>query len=121
MSIHNIVTKSAFVIHKSCTPQQYKNKNQLKFWIEAVWVCFLIICVIEMKLESLNIRSFDCAFQLRRVPVTEADNAELEEEADWIYHQAFLTPTISNQVSFLAVFPPKDANYIFPRSMYFHF
>ena len=82
---------------------------------------FLILCAINMEARVADIPSFDCAFQLRRVPVTEADNAELEEEADWIYHQAFLTPTISNQVSFLAVFPPKDANYIFPRSMYFHF
>ncbi|XP_038075728.1 transcription elongation factor SPT6-like isoform X2 [Patiria miniata] len=35
--------------------------------------------------------------QLRRVPVTKADDAELDEEADWIYRQAFLTPPVSNQ------------------------
>lgn len=36
-------------------------------------------------------------FQLRQVPITKADDAELEEEAEWIYRQAFVNPTISNQ------------------------
>ncbi|PIK37487.1 putative transcription elongation factor SPT6 [Apostichopus japonicus] len=36
-------------------------------------------------------------FQLRQVPITKADDLELEEEAEWIYRQAFLNPTISNQ------------------------
>ncbi|XP_071501070.1 transcription elongation factor SPT6-like [Diadema antillarum] len=36
-------------------------------------------------------------FMLRVVPMTEADDKELEEEAEWIYKQAFLTPAVSNQ------------------------
>lgn len=36
--------------------------------------------------------------QLRRVPVKEAEDAELEEEAEWIYKQAFATPCLSQQV-----------------------
>lgn len=36
-------------------------------------------------------------FQLRGIPVTQADDDEIEEEADWIYRQAFSTPTISIQ------------------------
>jgi len=36
-------------------------------------------------------------FQLRSVKVTEADEKEIEEEADWIYHHAFEQPTISIQ------------------------
>ncbi|XP_054723966.1 LOW QUALITY PROTEIN: transcription elongation factor SPT6-like [Uloborus diversus] len=36
-------------------------------------------------------------FQLRNVPVTEAEDDEIEEEAEWIYKQAFSMPTISIQ------------------------
>lgn len=36
-------------------------------------------------------------FQLRSVPVTEASEAELEEESEWIFHTAFHQPTISTQ------------------------
>uniref|UniRef100_UPI0034C6DEEA SPT6 n=1 Tax=Homo sapiens TaxID=9606 RepID=UPI0034C6DEEA len=34
-------------------------------------------------------------FQLRSIPVKGAEDDELEEEADWIYRNAFATPTIS--------------------------
>uniref|UniRef100_A0A2K6FY10 Transcription elongation factor SPT6 n=1 Tax=Propithecus coquereli TaxID=379532 RepID=A0A2K6FY10_PROCO len=37
-------------------------------------------------------------FQLRSIPVKGAEDDELEEEADWIYRNAFATPTISLQV-----------------------
>ncbi|CAF1045570.1 unnamed protein product [Rotaria sp. Silwood1] len=48
---------------------------------------------------DINIRRIDKPerFQLRNIPVTEAKEDELEEEADWIYNGAFLKPTISNQ------------------------
>ncbi|NXX65199.1 SPT6H factor, partial [Spizella passerina] len=36
-------------------------------------------------------------FQLRSIPVKSAEDDELEEEADWIYRNAFATPTISLQ------------------------
>uniref|UniRef100_A0A452QK89 Transcription elongation factor SPT6 n=1 Tax=Ursus americanus TaxID=9643 RepID=A0A452QK89_URSAM len=36
-------------------------------------------------------------FQLRSIPVKGAEDDELEEEADWIYRNAFATPTISLQ------------------------
>jgi len=36
--------------------------------------------------------------QLRRIPVAEAKEDELEEEAEWIYNGAFLKQTISLQV-----------------------
>lgn len=36
-------------------------------------------------------------FQLRGVPVTQADETELAEEAEWIFRQCFLKPTISIQ------------------------
>lgn len=39
-------------------------------------------------------------FQLRRIPVTEADEHELEFEAKWIYQYAFDNATLSEQVSF---------------------
>ncbi|KAK1331408.1 hypothetical protein QTO34_009362 [Cnephaeus nilssonii] len=38
-------------------------------------------------------------FQLRSIPVKVAEDDELEEEADWIYRNAFATPTISLQES----------------------
>nr|XP_014354517.1 PREDICTED: transcription elongation factor SPT6 isoform X2 [Latimeria chalumnae] len=38
-------------------------------------------------------------FQLRTIPVKPAEDEELEEEADWIYRNAFATPTISLQES----------------------
>ncbi|RUS83311.1 hypothetical protein EGW08_008933 [Elysia chlorotica] len=46
---------------------------------------------------AIRAADFPERFQLRRVPVTEADDAELEEEADWIYKQAFATSCISQQ------------------------
>ncbi|KAM3875493.1 transcription elongation factor SPT6-like [Diretmus argenteus] len=36
-------------------------------------------------------------FQLRSIPVKPAEDDELEEEAEWIYRNAFSTPTISMQ------------------------
>ncbi|RWS30565.1 Transcription elongation factor SPT6-like protein, partial [Leptotrombidium deliense] len=36
-------------------------------------------------------------FQLRSIPVSPADDAEIEEESDWIFTNAFSTPTISIQ------------------------
>lgn len=38
-------------------------------------------------------------FQLRTIPVKSAEEDELEEEAEWIYRNAFATPTISQQES----------------------
>ncbi|XP_055861753.1 transcription elongation factor SPT6 [Biomphalaria glabrata] len=46
---------------------------------------------------AIRVADFPERFQLRRIPVKEADDAELEEEADWIYKQAFATPCISQQ------------------------
>ncbi|CAF1187488.1 unnamed protein product [Rotaria sordida] len=48
---------------------------------------------------DINIRRIDKPerFQLRHIPVTEAKEEELEEEAEWIYNGAFLKPTISLQ------------------------
>lgn len=39
--------------------------------------------------------------QLREIPVTPVpeDSNELDEEAEWIYRQAFCKPTVSIQVS----------------------
>ncbi len=39
-----------------------------------------------------------CHLQLRTIPVKPAEDDELEEEAEWIYRNAFSTPTISMQV-----------------------
>lgn len=38
------------------------------------------------------------------MPVTEAKEDELEEEAEWIYNGAFTKPTISHQVNFFIEF-----------------
>ncbi|KAG7484785.1 hypothetical protein MATL_G00054020 [Megalops atlanticus] len=48
-----------------------------------------------------EIRSTDMPerFQLRSIPVKPAEDEELEEEAEWIYRNAFSTPTISMQES----------------------
>uniref|UniRef100_A0A8C7N0I6 Transcription elongation factor SPT6 n=1 Tax=Oncorhynchus kisutch TaxID=8019 RepID=A0A8C7N0I6_ONCKI len=48
-----------------------------------------------------EIRSTDMPerFQLRSIPVKPAEDDELEEEAEWIYRNAFSTPTISMQES----------------------
>lgn len=37
-------------------------------------------------------------FQLRRIPVSEADEHELKSEAEWIYQYAFDNATLSEQV-----------------------
>ncbi|XP_069040225.1 transcription elongation factor SPT6 [Lepisosteus oculatus] len=48
-----------------------------------------------------EIRSTDMPerFQLRMIPVKPAEDDELEEESEWIYRNAFSTPTISMQES----------------------
>uniref|UniRef100_A0A8C7RFD1 Transcription elongation factor SPT6 n=1 Tax=Oncorhynchus mykiss TaxID=8022 RepID=A0A8C7RFD1_ONCMY len=48
-----------------------------------------------------EIRSTDMPerFQLRSIPVKPAEDNELEQEAEWIYRNAFSTPTISMQES----------------------
>ena len=47
------------------------------------------------------IRSTDMPerFQLRQIPVKETEEGELDEEAEWIYKQAFNNPTCSKQVT----------------------
>jgi len=47
------------------------------------------------------IRSTDMPerFQLRQIPVKETEEGELDEEAEWIYKQAFNNPTCSKQVN----------------------
>lgn len=42
-------------------------------------------------------------FQLRNIPITAAEDGELDEEAEWIYKHAFAAPTISSQVKRLNV------------------
>ena len=36
---------------------------------------------------------------MRKTPVQAADEAELDEEAEWVYSKAFVSPTISKQVT----------------------
>lgn len=47
------------------------------------------------------IRSTDMPerFQLRQTPVKETEEGELDEEAEWIYKQAFNSPPVSTQVN----------------------
>ena len=53
----------------------------------------------------INNSSWHSSSQLRSVPVSEADDEELEKEAEWIYKQAFFTPSVSNQVRFSSAIP----------------
>ena len=52
-----------------------------------------------MTIEDNKIKVTDIPerFQLRNVPVKPAEEAELLEEAEWIYKQAFMQPPISQQ------------------------
>jgi transcription elongation factor SPT6 len=73
------------------------------------YTCIIII-LLQYEPEALSrafmteqdsvIRSTDMPerFQLRQVPVKETEEGELEEEAEWIYKQAFNTPPVSTQV-----------------------
>ncbi|VDK40399.1 unnamed protein product [Cylicostephanus goldi] len=45
-----------------------------------------------------------CSFQLRKSPVTEADDMELEQESKWIYYHAFCSTSISTQKSNLLAY-----------------
>lgn len=47
---------------------------------------------------KVRLMLLSCPLQLRSIPVKGAEDDELEEEADWIYRNAFATPTISLQV-----------------------
>ncbi|PVD31669.1 hypothetical protein C0Q70_07087 [Pomacea canaliculata] len=54
-------------------------------------------------------------FQLRQIPVKPTEEGELEEESEWIYKQAFSTPTVSNQ-SYLDQEQSAQYNYSTRRS-----
>ncbi|XP_065663621.1 transcription elongation factor SPT6 isoform X2 [Hydra vulgaris] len=53
----------------------------------------------HLTLEDNRIKITDVPerFQLRAIPVQQVSNTELEEEAEWIYKQAFMQPPISQQ------------------------
>ena len=53
----------------------------------------------HLTMEDSKIRMADVPerFQLRAVPVKPAVDSELDEEAEWIYKQAFMIPPISQQ------------------------
>ena len=53
----------------------------------------------HLTLEDNRIKITDIPerFQLRAVPIQQVSNTELEEEAEWIYKQAFMQPPISQQ------------------------
>ena len=36
--------------------------------------------------------------QLREIPTKPSEDGELDEEAEWVYRQAFMTMPVSNQV-----------------------
>ncbi|CAM9193952.1 unnamed protein product, partial [Lampetra planeri] len=46
---------------------------------------------------EIRARDLPERFQLRAVPVTTADDVELDEEASWIYKHTFTSPTLSMQ------------------------
>lgn len=52
--------------------------------------------------------------QLRSIPVKNAEDDELEEEADWIYRNAFATPTISLQVTGFSLYLRSEMATILP-------
>lgn len=57
--------------------------------------CMFLLHEIQDKISLMRL----CyPLQLRSIPVKGAEDDELEEEADWIYRNAFATPTISLQV-----------------------
>lgn len=62
------------------------------FFPEAVYV----LPYRGYRIKSVSLLSYPV--QLRSIPVKGAEDDELEEEADWIYRNAFATPTISLQV-----------------------
>lgn len=65
--------------------------------------CPEVVCVFstaDYRIKLVSLLSYPP--QLRSIPVKGAEDDELEEEADWIYRNAFATPTISLQV------PKKD-------------
>lgn len=60
---------------------------------------FYIRFFSEFEINSSRNYIFDfILLQLRRIPVSEADEHELEFEAKWIYQYAFDNATLSEQV-----------------------
>ncbi|EDV22209.1 uncharacterized protein TRIADDRAFT_59208 [Trichoplax adhaerens] len=47
--------------------------------------------------EKIRITDMPERHQLRKIAVTKADDTELDNESQWIYSQAFMNPSISNQ------------------------
>lgn len=57
-------------------------------------------------------------FQLRSVPVSQAEDEELEQEADWIFYNAFDQPTISIQERDREPIAGKNSEFIKPEIKY---
>lgn len=68
------------------------NVSEDVLWERAL-VCFCVLFVRKCHSVLLLL-----LFQLRQIPVLPTEEGELEEEAEWIYKQAFATPPLSNQV-----------------------
>jgi transcription elongation factor SPT6 len=64
----------------------------------------LMASYVIVNVEQIRMKDIPERMQLRSVPVTKVakDSPELEEEAEWIYKQAFCRPTISKQVKYLS-------------------
>lgn len=62
---------------------------------EMVYVNGICVSYTGYRVKSV---SLSYPLQLRSIPVKGTEDDELEEEADWIYRNAFATPTISLQV-----------------------
>lgn len=63
-------------------------------------ICFCpeVVYVLRGIQDKVSLTLLSYPVQLRSIPVKGAEDDELEEEADWIYRNAFATPTISLQV-----------------------
>lgn len=57
--------------------------------------------------QEIKVADIPERYQLRSVPVQPAEKAELEEEAEWIYKNAFVRPTISMQDTLDGAHGPK--------------
>ena len=50
-----------------------------------------------MEDEKIKVTDIPERFQLRAVPMKAASDSELDDEAEWIYKQAFMHPPVSQQ------------------------
>ena len=107
IAFDNIITiKMPFIFRALLSGLQYNNFNgngPLPFFHHRIYFIMLqmYLSILGLKEPAYSCLSQigSCLLQVRAIPVQRTDEGELDEEAEWIFQQAFCKAPITKQVS----------------------